>query len=58
MQWRWGPVIGTDGLEVALDEVFIAEGTQPKDFAEGLDAGEALEPRSLYEDQRRRRLGR
>lgn len=58
MQWGWGYVIGTGGLEVALDEVFIAEGTQPKDWAEGLDAGATLEPRSLYEDQRRRRLGR
>jgi hypothetical protein len=58
MQWGWGYVIGTDGLAVALDEVFIAEGTQPSDWAEGLDAGATLEPRSLYEDQRRRRLGR
>ena len=57
MQWRWGYVIGTDGLEVALDEVFIADGTRPLDWAEGLDAGALLEPRSLYEDQRRRRLG-
>lgn len=57
MQWRQGYVIGTDGLEVALDEVFIAEGTQPVDWAEGLDAGALLEPRSLYEDQLRRRLG-
>ena len=57
MQWRWGYVIGTDGLEVALDEVFIAEGTAPLDFAEGLDAGARLEPRSLYEDQLHRRLG-
>lgn len=56
MQWRWGYVIGTDGLEVALDEVFIAEGTAPKDWAEGLDAGARLEPSSLYEDQLRRRL--
>ncbi|MEW5740245.1 MAG: hypothetical protein AB1938_15035 [Myxococcota bacterium] len=58
MQWGWGYVIGTDGLEVALDEVFIAEGTQPLDWAEGLDAGATLQPRSLYEDQLRRRLGR
>jgi hypothetical protein len=57
MQWRWGYVIGTDGLEVALDEVFIADGTQPIDYAEGLGAGARLEPRSLYEDQLRRRLG-
>jgi hypothetical protein len=58
MQWGWGYVIGADGLAVALDEVFIAEGTQPSDWAEGLDAGATLEPRSLYEDQRRRLLGR
>jgi hypothetical protein len=58
MQWRQGYVIGTDGLAVALDEVFIADGTQPLDWAEGLDAGALLQPRSLYEDQRRRRLGR
>lgn len=58
MQWRWGYVIGTRDLEVATDEVFIAEGTAPRDLVEGLDAGAMLEPGSLYEDQRRRRLGR
>lgn len=33
-------------------------GTLPEDWTEGLDAGESLVPRSLYEDMRRRRLGR
>lgn len=55
MQYGHGYVIGTDGLAVALDEVFIANGTRPLDFVEGLDAGATLEPRSLYEDQLRRR---
>lgn len=58
MQWRWGYVIGTRDLKVATDEVFIAEGTAPRDFVEGLDAGADLRPGSLYEDQLRRRLGR
>lgn len=58
MQWGWGAVVGTTGITVALDEFFIADGTKPLDLAEGLDAGATLEPRSLYEDQRRRRLGR
>jgi hypothetical protein len=55
MQFGHGYVIGTQGLTVALDEVFIANGTRPLDFVEGLDAGATLEPRSLYEDQLRRR---
>lgn len=58
MQWRWGYVIGTRDLKVATDEVFIAEGTAPRDFVEGLDGGEGLAPASLYEDQLRRRLAR
>jgi hypothetical protein len=57
MQWGWGAVVGTEGVQVALDEFFIAEGTAPVDLLEGFDAGARLEPRSLYEDQLRRRLG-
>ncbi len=55
MQFGHGYVFGTQGLAVALDEVFIAEGTLPLDLAEGLDAGATLTPRSLYVDQLRRR---
>lgn len=57
MQWGWGAVIGTTDVRVALDEVFIGEGTAPLELLEGLDAGATLEPASLYEDQLRRRLG-
>jgi hypothetical protein len=58
-----GYVVGTDGLrvEVALDtpDLFRApEGTAPEDWAEGVGAGADLSPRSLYEDQRARRLAR
>jgi hypothetical protein len=58
MQFGHGYVLGTEGLAVALDEVFIAEGTRPLDLAEGVDAGARLQPRSLYEDQLRRRRER
>jgi hypothetical protein len=56
MQWGDGYVIGTRGVEVATREVFIDEGTAPWDAVEGLDAGAALEPQSLYEDMLKRRL--
>ena len=62
-QHGFGYVIGTSGLrvETALDtlDLFGApEGTAPEDWTEGLDLAEELTPRSLYEDQRARRLAR
>jgi PKD repeat protein len=56
-----GYVIGTRGLDVyTLDDVAFGSldvGTAPPDFTEALNAGDQLEPQSLYEDQLRRRLG-
>ncbi|MHB8878545.1 MAG: glycosyl hydrolase family 28-related protein, partial [Myxococcaceae bacterium] len=58
-QFGWGYVIGTDDLTVNQSFFgFGEEGTAPRDFLEGLDAGALLEPRSLYDDQLSRRLGR
>jgi hypothetical protein len=58
MQFGWGYVIGTRGLELAFDSPLGAdEFTAPRDWLEGVDAGATLEPASLYEDQLRRRLG-
>lgn len=62
-QHGWGYVIGTAGptASVDLSEGGLfgdADGTEPVDWLEGADAGERLEPRSLYEDQRARRLAR
>lgn len=56
-----GYVIGTGpelSVETALDtpDLFGApEGTAPEDWSEGLGEAATLTPRSLYEDQRRRR---
>lgn len=54
-----GYVIGTRGVTVqtALGGS-SAEGTAPEDFVEGKGVGAMLDPPSLYEDQRQRRLGR
>lgn len=62
-QAGFGYVIGTDGLEVRadlqdLDPFRWSEGTEPADWVEGVDAGNSLEPLSLYEDMRQRRLDR
>ena len=59
-----GYVIGTSGgVVVVVDEPgFDLLGrftnTAPVDWLEGRDAGATLDPPSLYQDQRRRRLGR
>ncbi|GMW00740.1 MAG: hypothetical protein AMXMBFR84_18770 [Candidatus Hydrogenedentota bacterium] len=57
-QYGMGYVIGTQG--VSVDTLLFgqsAEGTAPADFVEGLGRGADLEPQSLYEDQRIKRLG-
>ncbi len=58
-QFGWGYVIGTAaGLAVETSTGGSAgEGTEPADWREGIGDGAALEPRSLYEDQFRRRTG-
>ncbi len=59
MQWGWGYVIGTEGVDVqtSLDDIFQrAQGTTPEDMVEGKDEGDRLAPASLYEDQLARRL--
>ncbi len=58
-QYGRGYVIGTTGLAVNTEVLDIYEslGTSPEDWTEGLGAGGTLEPASLYEDQRARRLG-
>jgi hypothetical protein len=60
LQFGWGYVIGTTDAEVltGLDDLFgRADGTEPEDFVEGVGQGGTLQPESLYEDQRARRLG-
>jgi hypothetical protein len=56
-QWGWGYIIGTKGVTVDtnVDDAFGA-GTGPVDFVEGKDQGDTLYPKSLYEDQRAKRL--
>lgn len=58
-QYGRGYVIGTETTEVATEVLDIYEslGTAPEDHREGVGEGALLEPRSLYEDQLRRRLG-
>ena len=55
-----GYIIGT--TEVLVDttvyDILDSAGTAPEDYTEGLDAGETLNPQSLYEDQLTRRLAR
>jgi hypothetical protein len=56
--YGWGYVIGHGGLTVETSLVSLsAGGTAPEDWVESVPAGRSLEPSSLYEDQRRRRLG-
>ncbi len=57
LQFGWGYVIGTLGLAVVTESVLpMAQGTEPVDLVEGQDLAATLEPPSLYEDQRQRRL--
>ncbi|TKD06449.1 glycosyl hydrolase family 28-related protein [Polyangium fumosum] len=59
LQFGTGYVIGTEGLYVTTESPLpMALGTQPVDWVEGLDEGDALDPPSLYEDQRSRRRAR
>ena len=59
-QYGWGYVIGTHaGIDVETDVGAPGgAGTAPEDVVEGRDQGATLYPRSLYEDQRARRLAR
>ena len=59
-QFGWGYVIGTGPeLDVVTRDVpWESLDTEPEDFTEALGRAADLEPRSLYEDQLRRRLGR
>lgn len=58
--YGWGYVVGTEGVRVLtdLDGMLGPEATGPEDFVEGRDKAVGLLPRSLYEDQLARRLGR
>ena len=52
-----GYIIGTRGITVETSiKSRFGEGTAPEDIREGIGVGATLEPRSLYEDQLRRRL--
>ncbi|MHC4960182.1 MAG: hypothetical protein ACYTGN_17650 [Planctomycetota bacterium] len=59
-QFGAGYIIGTaPGLHVFTElGQRGAAGTEPEDFVEGRSRAPTLMPRSLYEDQRRRRIGR
>ena len=59
-QFRLGYVIGTGpGLTVDTRvEAITGAGTEPEDWVEGRGAAATLEPASLYDDQRERRLKR
>lgn len=59
LQYGLGYVIGTEDLDVRTEvmDIFDSEGTSPEDWVEGIDEGNQLWPPSLYEEQRRRRLG-
>lgn len=58
-QYGWGYVVGTGSDLVVQTETGspMARGTEPADFVEGLGRAAGLVPRSLYENQRARRLG-
>jgi hypothetical protein len=66
LQFGTGYVIGTRGLsDLIVDPAAPlpsllgwGAGTAPADWVEGHSDGARLEPQSLYEDQRRRRIGR
>ena len=57
-QYGWGYVIGTSPEINIVTRPFSTarQGTEPEDFVEGAGLGQGLQPPSLYEDQRRRRL--
>jgi len=56
-QARYGYVIGTRGTRTAVSRPGVArDRTDPLDHVEGVGQGDTLEPFSLYEDQRARRL--
>lgn len=56
-QYGVGYVIGTSGVSVSTSLLNVpAEGTAPEDYVEGAGSGMTLEPHSIYEDQRSRRL--
>ncbi len=59
-QYGKGYVIGTDGVRVYHDPsaTFEGIGSEPEDWVEGLEEGARLDPPSLFEDQRERRLMR
>jgi hypothetical protein len=63
LQYGLGYVIGTDGMNLHTDPAEwdwnqSGEGTDPADWVEGIDAAATLDPPSLFEDQRARRLAR
>lgn len=58
-QSRFGYVIGTSGSNPSVSLASQAKSkTDPEDHVEGVGIGAALQPTSLYLDQRRRRLRR
>lgn len=58
LQFQMGYLIGTQGLyPVTESPLPMGSGTAPVDWIEGLDRGADIRPKSLYEDQRARRLG-
>lgn len=57
MQYGWGYVIGTSGPYLITESPLpISQGTEPVDFVEGQERGLELEPQSLYDDQRAKRI--
>ena len=59
LQYGLGYVIGTQDLDVRTEvlDFYDSAGTAPEDWVEGLGDGDELWPPSLYEEQRRRRIG-
>ena len=59
-QFGDGYIIGTTDVlvDTTVYDILDSAGTAPEDYTEGLDAGETLNPQSLYEDQLARRLAR
>ncbi|HLT83592.1 MAG TPA: glycosyl hydrolase family 28-related protein [Phototrophicaceae bacterium] len=56
-QYGWGYVVGTSGTgDCANVENPGGSGTEPRDWVEHVGEGDRLEPRSLYLDQRERRV--
>lgn len=54
-----GYIIGTQGVKVETSlESRYGQNTAPEDTSEGIGNGAGLQPQSLYEDQRARRLSR